>query len=146
MDSPQMFVSTLVIHCAYLVTLHWSFYLVNSSETEIPKADSFSSAFNNKIAELFFGFVLFCFVFLKRTNFIYCIQIWIKSIFGHSTNCKNVSLNWNMKQNCGFGEIRWSKVTDKKEQQQHSLQSLILKGSYVEIFLMLGWTRLLLEI
>lgn len=61
-----MFVSTLVIHCAYLVTLHWSFYLVNSSETEIPKADSFSSAFNNKIAELFFGFLNFVLFFLKE--------------------------------------------------------------------------------
>lgn len=40
-DSPQMFVTSLVMHWTFLVPLHWSFYLVNSSETQIPKADIF---------------------------------------------------------------------------------------------------------
>lgn len=69
-DSPQMFVTSLVMHWTFLVPLHWSFYLTNSSETQIPKADIFSSAFNNKIAELFFFFLL------KRTNFLDRRNIW----------------------------------------------------------------------
>lgn len=72
-DSSQMFVMTVhVIHCTFLVMLHWSYYVVNSLEAEIPKANIFSSGFNNKIVELFF---------LKRTYFVYCIQICIELIF-----------------------------------------------------------------
>ena len=49
-----MFVTTVcVVHCTFLVPLHWSYYAVNSLETEIPKANIFSSGFNNRIVELF---------------------------------------------------------------------------------------------
>lgn len=53
-----MFVTTIcVIQCTFLVTLHWSYYVVNSLETEIPKANIFSSGFNNEVLEV--GFLLF---------------------------------------------------------------------------------------